>query len=77
MYINKKFGKDIYCGITYTRLRSGTFKSGIKKTTFLSCGHGFCTNALKKWFQVSCNNNFLSCPLCRTLHYPGIMYFKQ
>ena len=76
MYLNKKFGKDIYCGITYTRLRSGKFKNGVKKTIFLNCGHGFCTNALKKWFITSSKNNFLQCPLCRTLYFPGNLYFE-
>ena len=58
---NKKYGKDVICPITHTRLRSGQNKDGISHTITTICKHTFYRSALNTWLIK--NNN---CPVCRT-----------
>jgi hypothetical protein len=59
-----KWGKEHFCGITYSRLRPGKNSKGVYYTSTLKCGHRFCTYPLLNWLKV--NNSFkVGCPICR------------
>lgn len=62
---NNKWGSDKLCGISHTRLRPGTNKSGFKYTTVLKCSHGFYTNSLIEWVK-NCPTPEPTCPICRS-----------
>lgn len=60
---NKKWGSESMCSITYTRLRPGKNKNGVRKTSSLKCSHRFCTKSLLEWIK-NCPNT-PTCPICR------------
>jgi hypothetical protein len=62
MWWVKKWGKDKYCSITQSRLRSGFYRNGMKRCIFLDCGHGFYTKPLLEWIQKDERG---TCPYCR------------
>ena len=59
---NNKWGSDQICPITYSRLRPGKDKNGLKYVIELECGHRFWRKALIEWILKSKN---FSCPCCR------------
>jgi hypothetical protein len=85
---NKKYGRDKICPINRTRLRPGKNKYGLSHTLFLPCQHGFCRSALIKWVSVAVETKNLSqlsnpdspslsrpsCPLCRKLFNPWLVF---
>ena len=62
----KKWGKDMICPISQSRLRPGKNKHNIPHVRKLKCGHRFWRKAIDNWVITQCKNrNQLSCPVCR------------
>ncbi len=72
----KKYDKESICGITHSRLRSGTDRNGQTYSIFLPCGHGFYRSPLAQWVLSTVPRN-PTCPLCRTEFNLDLVFLKS
>jgi hypothetical protein len=64
LFWDKKYGKDKFCPITQSRLRSGKNSDGVPYTITTKCNHTFYRKALISWLENPISQYL--CPLCRT-----------
>lgn len=75
LWWNSKYGKNKVCGITFSRLRPGKSRDGMKYCLFLPCNHGFFRSAIAEWVHKFClEGRIPTCPMCRQEFDPMILF---